>query len=556
MEPLSSRKGKVWQIIIGASLCIAVLSEYFHYNTYTTTTGQIKDYLGKGYSDDATKNEEIGQVWFATLFVVLEIFYTIGKFSWGLITNRIKSGVIPIFVSLIIPGILLLFYSFIADYLNEIDYTVKIITTFIWIAMLGFFEASVWGAMVRLIANWYPFYWHGRWTYLLAMSNDAGDAMTRLLISFVLVFYGVDIDDIEDEDADTTDIDDNVWKVIFRFGGIMCIVMAIPFALLVRDKPTSKGLEMAQQDLSKNVYIDHDELLCEKQELQRDTFVVVDDDDQNSIPLKQLSMPLSVLSYRQSDAVIADIIYKEKKFNEIWNILSPVLKQYYFWLLCMMSFANWAVLVLTWTYQVEYFQTVTDMTLSEATRWSGLLPIFKVILMPFFGFYMDKFDVIKPKSCPSYFKIIILPITQLFMCLSFLGLLIMDMRVQNKNNDEKKIDKIWVIMLTLCIEISSLPGYWLPAGVLGIELGGQTASAVVCSFIDGSGAFGLVLFTLASGWFNFLELFMAATVLVFIGFIDAILIFIYNYKLSKSNMDEVPLIEHTQHNNSQYDSIK
>lgn len=181
-----------------------------------------------------------------------------------------------------------------------------------------FIQASGWVGMVKLTSRWFPHNRYGRVMGAISLSYLFGDFLSRLFLS-ELIAHKLS------------------WQSVFYISAGVLTVILVPTVLIVRDRPSDRGLPEPEEN---------PEALTKVDEMDRPT---------------------------------------------LRSILLPLLKSPSFWIVCALSFSFTFMRETFNDWTPTYLHEVGKMSTEDAGRASSLFPLFGGLSVLMVGFLSDRF---------------------------------------------------------------------------------------------------------------------------------------------------------------------
>ena len=276
------------------------------------------------------------------------------------------------------------------------------------------------------------------------------------------------------------------WKFIVIFCSLMSMSVAFPMFCLLKDSPKSRDLPMPKENEETNVY----KQSCTNSETGTDS-----------------------VNMRLKDVFI------------------PVLQNPFYYILLALSFEYSVILALFGVYLASFLSSSDDITTSSASFISAIFPLMGIVSTPFSGWWVDRYLRLKK----PHLRLSIIPITSLFntVCLAI---------ITYYSFSKVNISSYLMISLVMILGMNLWGPYALLSGVLSIDLGGHTSSAMICGTVDAFGSLGGFTISLISGFYGFDVMFAVATIMSIIMVITGCVLFLYNkrkyHKMIKSQYDK------------------
>ena len=259
------------------------------------------------------------------------------------------------------------------------------------------------------------------------------------------------------------------WQLIVIFCSIITISIAIPMICLLTDSPKNRNLPMPKENEITNIY---------------------HNDNNNIDQIENLKLK---------------------------NIFIPLLKEPFYYILIALSFFYALIAEMFSVYFAQYLSSDSGLGLSSSTAsWiSAIFPFMGIISTPLIGFYVDKTQFI------PHWRLSIIPITALIIsCCLFIITWFSILKIN--------VNELLMVILVIIIGLSFWGCKALLAGVLSIDLGGHTSSAMICGSVDAFGSLGGFTISIISAYFKFKVMFAVATIVAVLIVITGIILFVYN----------------------------
>eukprot|EP01084_Bolivina_argentea_P108982 194788_1 len=468
------KKERIWQAITLITCFLAYIFIYFCRNHLYVVNTNFKTYLN-------SSNEQQAQKYLGIMLAFGYGAYLSGKIFFSLITDTwIKSGAKALMITMILAPITSFLFAIINIDNNE---SLRIIIVIILWCILRIAQASGWIGIVKIVSNWIPYQYHGRAMSFIALSFLLGDFVTRIILGAVLTYT-------------------EKWQHIFMFSSAITMTFAIPTAILVRDNPTSRGLP-TQLENPDNVYNGN---MCAKT-------------DDNSVESYESNSHNKMETFDIGSNTNEEIKYDYSYSNQTWRVLKPLLNNFDFWLVLIYSFEFSLIREMFNTYSAMYLHENIGIETNVSAWISAAFPLMGLLSAPICGLWVDKIH-------KKHWRLIILPISAavICICLSIFSIFDEGLSIYSAGG-----------LLFVC-GFSLLGPYSLLAGVMSIDIGGQTSSALVCGAVDSAGYIGAILISLISSFFSFQVMFGVAALVALCAVMTGIVQFKRNYKLSKINV--------------------
>ena len=313
--------------------------------------------------------------------------------------------------------------------------------------LLRTLQSAGWIGLVRMIANWIPYQYHGRVMAFESTSFVFGDAFTRIILSLLL----------------RQDAFDRDWRKIFLFSACCTGSLIIPSAIFLRDSPLDRNLPMPPEN------------------------------------------PDSV----RTTSFIGITRPREPSHSFMWKLS----RQPLFYILLLLAIQLNVIREFFNNFGAMYLERQLGLTPSKAAGYSSLFPLVGVISAPLCGLWVDK---IRSK----HWRLAIIPVFSfLIFCALFILTCVNNLSLQ-----------ITMGLFMIC-GFSLIGPYSLLAGVLSIDLGGHSSSALVSGIVDSVGYSGGVIICLVSAAAEFQIMFAFSTFIAASAVITGCVQFVYNYRL-------------------------
>ena len=509
-----------WQIVVVLTCFLAYVMIYFcRDHIYVTEDAFKRDYL---YPD----NDDRAQYYLGIMLSIGYVGYGCGKLLFSLIADKIiKSGV----KILIICAVGSAFFSFLFAMLPTIDnifdnndQSGKITISMILFTLIRFTSSFGWFGIIKIIGYWIPYSAHGRIMSFVSLSYLIGDTFVRVILGIILGFgFG--------------------WRDIFLFCAFITCSTVVPVFLLIKDKPSQRGLPNAEENPN-NIYnnthennnnnnnnnsVDlelhqlKDEQLCNMNESQQENIVKTEDSEYENVnhdcktsntsdsvsnmtnetkKNKKIEENVdSIDRINSSNVVNIDTSNNsESKKTSLKSMIIPLITNPLYVCCLLLKFELASIRELFNSYSALYLVEKLHASSSNASLISALFPFMGLFSVVLSGIWVDKYVNRQDK------RIIIFPIAGIFVTI---GLAIF------ATIDDDELSLSMAIIVFIIVGLSILGPYSLLAGTISMEMGGHKAPAMACGIMDVVGILGAILFAICSSFMSFKAIFSIAALI-------------------------------------------